>query len=110
MRPRSGPHPAITACRDVFDWNAFARIAARAAADRLVDLDIGGKPVPHPARDEQQHLWLGKTAAAETTQAEHLGLLVFRLVDDGIPAPRSSRASRSTPAAKCAKETIGHRS
>ncbi|MGQ0528337.1 MAG: hypothetical protein ACT4PG_00685 [Panacagrimonas sp.] len=68
-----------------FDWNTLPESLRVPPASGQVELKINGRAVPHPQRDEQQRLWLGRRAVVSDAQTERLGLRVFRLIDDDIP-------------------------
>src|SRR5689334_3908884 len=70
-----------------FDWTALPESLRVPPQTGLVVLAINGKAVAHPGRDARSHLWLGKAPTTEpAAEAAHLGLRVFRLIDDDLPA------------------------
>lgn len=68
-----------------FAWKSLPESLRVPPSTGLIELTVNGRAVPHPQRDAQHQLWLGRRAAAPEAQAERLGLRVFRLVDDDIP-------------------------
>ncbi|HKY89517.1 MAG TPA: hypothetical protein VJM11_00705, partial [Nevskiaceae bacterium] len=75
-----------------FDWNALPESLRVPPQVGLVELAINGKAVTHPGRDARSHLWLGRAPTAEpAAEAARLGLRVFRLIDDDLPARVTTR-------------------
>lgn len=68
-----------------FGWTTLPESLRVPPDSGLVDLKLNGRALPHPQRDEQHQLWLGRRAITADAQAERLGLRVFRLIDDDIP-------------------------
>ena len=68
-----------------FRWNTLPESLRVPPASGLVELKLNGRAMPHPQRDEQHQLWLGRRAAANDAQAERLSLRVFRMIEDDIP-------------------------
>lgn len=68
-----------------FAWKTLPESLRVPPGSGLIDLDVGGRSVPHPQRDEQHQLWLGRRAAVADAQDERLSLRVFRLIEDEIP-------------------------
>lgn len=68
-----------------FAWSALPESLRVPPDSGLVALELDGRAQPHPQRDAQHQLWLGRRAATADTQAERLNLRVFRLIDDDIP-------------------------
>lgn len=68
-----------------FSWKALPESLRVPPGSGLVDLKVGGRNLPHPQRDEQHQLWLGRRAPVADAQEERLSLRVFRLIEDEIP-------------------------
>ncbi len=77
----SGAH----AVQGRFQWSVLPESLRVPPDSGLVELTLNGRALPHPQRDEQNQLWLGRRAAVADAQAERLDLRVFRLIDDDIP-------------------------
>ncbi|MGQ0621878.1 MAG: hypothetical protein ACT4QA_18485 [Panacagrimonas sp.] len=89
-----------------FEWSALPESLRVPPDSGLVRLAVNGKSIPHPERDEQHQLWLGRRAAVADTQAESLDLRVFRLIDDAIPLTVTTRIELDA-GGEVREETIG---
>jgi len=67
-----------------FTWNALPETLKVPSATALVSLELNGKTITQPRRDESGQLWLSGGATLER-EGEHLELEVFRHVQDGVP-------------------------
>lgn len=68
-----------------FSWKALPESLRVPPGSGLIALNVSGRSVPHPQRDAQQQLWLGRRAVVADAQEERLSLRVFRLIEDEIP-------------------------
>lgn len=68
-----------------FSWNALPESLRLPPDSGLLALTLSGKSVPHPQRDARNQLWLGTRDTAIKSEADHLELRVYRLIDDDIP-------------------------
>lgn len=66
-----------------FFWNQVPESLGMALNSGLVRLEMDGKLVAHPVRDESNRIWLQKKQ--EVSSVEQTQLKVFRKVSDGIP-------------------------
>lgn len=67
-----------------FAWSALPETLKVPSATALVSLELNGKTITQPRRDESGQLWLSGGATLER-EGEHLELEVFRHVQDGVP-------------------------
>lgn len=74
-----------------FIWNSLPEALQLPADAGLVELEIDGQRLNHPARDTQGRLWLGRSALNPPAENDHLDLRVFRLIDDQIPLRVTTR-------------------
>lgn len=68
-----------------FSWKALPESLRVPPRSGLIALTLNGRSLPHPQRDAQHQLWLGRRAVAADAQEERLSVRVFRLIEDDIP-------------------------
>ncbi|MGQ0698725.1 MAG: hypothetical protein ACT4PZ_10845 [Panacagrimonas sp.] len=74
-----------------YTWSVLPESLRVPPESGLVELNLSGRDVAHPQRDEQHQLWLGRRAVVVDEQPERLSLRVFRLIDDSIPLQVTTR-------------------
>ena len=75
-----------------FVWRALPESLALPERAALLRLEVGGKPVARPVRDEENRLWLqgrGKRDAGEA--GDEAQIRVYRKIADGIPVTVETR-------------------
>ncbi|PXX37310.1 hypothetical protein [Undibacterium pigrum] len=66
-----------------FFWSAVPEFLPLPASAALLKLELNGKPVSFPVRDESNQLWLQRKAEADA--GEQIQLRTFRKIIDGVP-------------------------
>ncbi|MES2041502.1 MAG: hypothetical protein V4495_27105 [Pseudomonadota bacterium] len=66
-----------------FIWTVVPEFLPLPQSAALLKLDLNGKPVSFPVRDESNQLWLQRKA--EVDSGEQIQLRTFRKVTDGVP-------------------------
>lgn len=74
-----------------FLWNSPPKSLRVPPETGLIELTLDGNRRARPARDARGHIWLSQPDSGSPTQANHLSLRVFRLIDDGIPLQLHTR-------------------
>ena len=72
-----------------FPWSAMPESLALPVSAGLVRLDLEGRPVAVPVRDDDNRLWLQRKAEAEGV--EQAQVLVHRKITDGVPITVETR-------------------
>src|SRR6185295_20135372 len=66
-----------------FAWDSLPEMLPVPPFTGLVSLTLRGQAVPFPDRDADGHLWLQRRAeTADDSDADRVGVIVHRLVDD----------------------------
>lgn len=66
-----------------FFWSAVPEFLPLPDSAALLKLELNGKPVSFPVRDENNQLWLQRKAEADA--GEQIQLRTFRKITDGVP-------------------------
>lgn len=83
-RPAAEVMPGEHLIEGAFTWGALPETLQVPSATALVSLELNGKTITQPRRDESGQLWLSGGATLER-EGEHLEIEVFRHVQDGVP-------------------------
>ena len=73
-----------------FEWDQLPPLFQVPTATGLLDLQVGGRPVPYPLRDERGRLWLQKLSGEEGGE-DRLDITVHRRITDDVPLVLTTR-------------------
>ncbi len=83
-RPRAALAPGRHRIEGRFRWSRLPEALPVPPEIGLVSVAVGGRPLPHPRREESGLLWLAAGRGAEAEE-ERVGVEVVRRIDDGVP-------------------------
>lgn len=89
-----------------FAWDALPESLRVPPDSGLVRLAVNGKAIPHPERDAEHQLWLGRRVSEGKAGADSLDLRVFRRIDDDVPLRVSTQIELDV-GGEVREETLG---